>query len=95
MYSVHADLQVYSGGHAHQLVEAPIRLQLDLLLFFALVSVLNGLDCMHAHNDMHVVESLACDQQHRSPCFLGVSYWDGSLTCTGVVSFVSACCAYC
>ena len=27
-------------------------------------SMLNGLDCMHEHNDMHVVESLACDQQH-------------------------------
>ena len=29
---------------------------------------------------MHVVEPLACNQPHYSPCLLCVSYWDGSLT---------------
>jgi len=74
MHSVYIDIQVYVGGHAHQLAEVHVQLQLDLLLVFALVSVLNGLDYMHAHNDMHVVESLACDHQHCSPCLLHVSY---------------------
>ena len=74
MHSVRADIQVCVGGHVHQLVEVHVQPQLDLLLVFALVSVLNGLDCMHAHNHMHVVESLACDRPHRSPCMLCVSY---------------------
>ena len=94
MHSVHANLQVCASGHAHQLAEVLVWLQMDLLLVFPLVSALNGLDCMRAHNDMHVVESLACDQPHFSPCLLRVSYWDGSLTCPGIVSFVSALCAH-
>jgi len=48
MHSVRADLQVCSNGHVHQLAKVHVHLQLDLLLVFALVSVLNGLDCMHA-----------------------------------------------
>ena len=62
MHSVHVDLQVCAGGHAHQLAEGHVQPQLDLLLVFALVSVLNGLDCMRALNDMHVAKSLTCDQ---------------------------------
>ena len=53
MHSVCANIQVCVGGHAHQPVEVHVQLQLDLLLLFALVSVLNGLDCMHVHNDMN------------------------------------------
>jgi len=71
------------------------QLQLDLLLVFTLVSVLNGLDRTHVHNDMHAIESLECDQQHCSPCLLCASCWDGSITCTGAVSSVSACCTPC
>ena len=56
MHSVHVDLQVCATGHVHQLAEVHVQLQLDLLLVFALVSVLNGLDYMRVHNDMHVVE---------------------------------------
>ena len=70
MHSVCADLQVCVGGNALQLAEVHVQLQLDLLLVFALVSLLNGLDFMHVHNDMHVAESLACDQKHYSPCLL-------------------------
>lgn len=44
---------------------------------------------------MHVDGSFACDQQHCSPCSLYVSCWDGSLTCTGIVSSMSACGAHC
>ena len=62
MHSVRADLQVCVGGHAHQLAEVHVQLQLDLLLIFTSASVLNRLDCMHVHTDMHAVESLACDQ---------------------------------
>jgi len=40
-------------------LEVHVHAQLDLLLIFALVSVLNGLDCMCALNDMHAAESLA------------------------------------
>jgi len=82
------------GVHSHQLAEVHVQPQLDLLLAFVFMSVLNGFDCMHALNDMHATESLACNQQHYSPCLLYVSYWDGSLTCTGVVSSMIACCAY-
>ena len=64
MHCVHVDLQVCVGGHAHQLAEVDVQPQLDLLLLFALVSFLNGLDCMHVLNDMHAAGSLACDQQH-------------------------------
>ena len=73
MHSVDVDLQVCAGGHAHQLAEVHVQLQLDLLLVFALVSVLNVLDCMCVLNDMHDVESIACDQQNYSPCLLHVS----------------------
>jgi len=58
MHSFRANLQVCVGGHAHQLVKVHVHPQLDLLLVFALVSVLNGLDCMLALNDMHVARSL-------------------------------------
>jgi len=74
MHSVCADIQVCASGHAHQLAEVPVCLHLDLLLLLTLVSVLNGLDCMHAHNDMHVVEPLSCDQPHFSPCLLRVTF---------------------
>ena len=57
--------------------------------------VLKGLDFMCALNNMHVVESLECDQQHYSPCLLCVSCWGGSLTCMGAISSVSACWAHC
>jgi len=73
MHSVCVDLQVCAGGHVHQLAKVPIWLQLDLLLVFALVSVLNGLDCMLADNEILAVESLACDQPYLSPCMLFVS----------------------
>ena len=86
MHSVRADLQVCAGGHAHQLAKVLVQLQLDLLLVFTLVSVLNGLDRMHAHNEMYAIESITCDQQHYSPYLLYASYWDGSITCTRVVS---------
>jgi len=43
MNNVCADLQVCAGGHAHQLAEVHVQPQLDLLLVFTLVSVLNGL----------------------------------------------------
>ena len=43
---------------------------------------------------MHAAESLACDQPHYSPCLFRVSCLDGSLTCKGVVSSVSACCTH-
>ena len=56
MHSVHANLQLCVGGHAHQLAEVHVRLQLKLLLVFALVSVLNGLDFMCVHNDVHAAE---------------------------------------
>ena len=72
MHNVRANMQVFAGGHAHQLAEVHVQLQLDLLLVFDLVSVLNGLDCMHAHNVMHDVESLACDQQHCSVSAAGM-----------------------
>lgn len=77
MHSVCVDLQVCASGHAHQLVEVHVQLQLDLLLVFTLVGVLNVLDCMCVHNDMHVVESLPCDQKNFSPCWLCASCWDG------------------
>ena len=95
MHSVRVDLLVCAGGHAHQLAEVHVQPQLDLLLVFALVSVLNGLDCMCALNDMHAAESLACDQQQCSSCLLHVSCWDRYLTCMGTVSSVSAPCAHC
>jgi len=95
MHSFHADIQVCAGDHAHQHDKVHVQLQLDFVLVFALVNVLNGLGCMHAHNDMHDAESLACDQQHCSPCLLHVSCWDGSLTCMGIVSSVSECCSQC
>ena len=56
MHSVFADLQLCASDHAHQLVEVHVQLQSDFLLAFALVSVPNGWDHMHAHSDMHVVE---------------------------------------
>ena len=95
MHSFFAELQVCAGDHAHQLAEVHVQLQLDLLLIFALVSVLNGLDCMCVHNDMHAAESLACNHQHYLPCLLCVSCWDGSLTYMGAVSSVSARCTHC
>ena len=61
MDSVHANLQVCACGDAHQLSEVHVQLQLDLLLVFALVSVLNGLACMCVRNGMNFVESLSCD----------------------------------
>ena len=33
-----------------------VQLQLDFLLVFASMSVSNGLDHMHAHNDMYAAE---------------------------------------
>jgi len=93
MHSVYTDLQVCAGGHAHQLGKVLVQLQLDLLLVLSLVNVLNGLDCMHVHNDMHATESFACDQQHFSPCLLDVNFWDGSLTYTSIVSSMSEHCA--
>ena len=53
------DLQVCVGGHAYQLAEVHVQPQLDLLLVFTFLSVLNGLDCMCVLNDMHVVGSFA------------------------------------
>ena len=73
MHSVCYDLQVCAGGHARQLAEVHVQPQLDLLLVSALMSVLNGLDCMRVLNDMHAAKSLACDQQNCSPCLLRVS----------------------
>ncbi len=95
MHSFRVDLQVCVGGHAHQHAEVHVHLQLELLLVFTLVSVMNGLDYMHAHNNMHAVESLACNQKHFSPCLLLVSCWDGSLNCTVVVSSMGACFTHC
>lgn len=95
MYSSCANPQKCAGGHAHQIFEVHVQPQLDLLLIFAMVSVSNGLDCKCVLNDMHVVGSFACDQQHFSPCFLYVSCWDGSLTCTVAVSSTSSCYAHC
>ena len=62
MHSFYVDLQVCVGGHAHQLVEMHVQPQLDLLLVFASVNVLNGLDCMRVLNDMHAAGSFTCDQ---------------------------------
>jgi len=73
MHGVCPDLQICACGHAHQLARVHVQPQLDLLLFFALVSVLNGLDYMCVLNNVHVVGSLTCDQRHYSPCFLHVS----------------------
>ncbi len=43
-----------------------------------------------------LLNSLACDQQHYSPCLLRASYWDGYITCMGVISSICACCTpYC
>jgi len=42
------DLQVCVGGHVYQLAEVHVQPQLDLLFVFALVRVLNGLDCMRS-----------------------------------------------
>ena len=95
MHSVCVDVQVCVNGHVHQLAKVDVQPQLDLFLVFALVTVLNGLDFMRTLNHMHATESFACDQQHSSPCLLCVSYWDRSLTCTDVVSSVSACYAHC
>ena len=95
MHSVYADLQVCAGDHVNQIAKVPIQLQLELLCVFALVSVLNGLDYMYVHIDMHAAESLACDKKHYLPCLLRVSYWDGSLTCMGPVSSASARCTHC
>ena len=95
MYSVCADFRVCVGGHAHQLAEVHVQPQLDLILVFTLVSVLNGSDCMCALDNMNYTGSFACDQQRYSHFFLCVNYWDGSLTCTGAISSVSACCAHC
>lgn len=81
------------GGDAHQLSEVHVQPQLDFLLIFALVSVLNGLDCMCAFNDMHA-KSFTCGQQHFSPCILRVSCWDGYITCTGTISSMNACSAH-
>ena len=53
MHSVCVDLQVCVGGHARQISKVHFQPQLDLLLVFTLVSVLNGLDRMCVHNDMH------------------------------------------
>lgn len=71
MHSVHADLQVCVCGHADQLAEVHVQLQLDFLLVFALVSLLNGwiacvhtIECMFLHplhainNSSHLVYSL-------------------------------------
>ena len=95
MHSVRDDIQVCAASHAHQLTKVHVQLQLDLLLVFTFVSVLNELDCMCVHNDMHVVESLTCDHQHFSPRLLYVSFWDGYLTCTSTISSMSARCAHC
>jgi len=73
MHSVCADIQVCVGGPAHQLAEVHVHPQLDLLLVFALVSVLNVLDYMHVLNNMHDVESLACNQKNFSLCLLYIS----------------------
>jgi len=50
--------------------------------------------CMRVHNDMHVVESLACNQPRFSPYMLCVSCRDVSLTFLGMVSSISACCTH-
>lgn len=69
-----------------------VQLQLDSLLVFASVSVLNGWDCMHAHNDMHAA-AFPCMRSTTmltmSPCLLHASCWDGSITCMGAVSSAS------
>ena len=65
MHSVYDDLQVCTGGHAHQLYEVHVQPQLDLLLVFTLVSVLNGLTaCMRSTTCMfmdplHVINNIA------------------------------------
>ncbi len=53
MHSVCADLQVFDGDHAYQLVEIHVELQSDLLLVFTLISVPNRWDLMCAHNEIH------------------------------------------
>lgn len=53
MHSVYTTLQACVGGHPHQLVEAHVQLQSNFLLVFTLVSLVNGWDRMHVHNDMH------------------------------------------
>jgi len=63
MHSVHVDLQVCVGGHAHQLTEVHVQPQLDLLPIFTLVSVLMGwiacvrsMTCMLL-NPLHVINN--------------------------------------
>ena len=64
MHSVCVDLQVCVGGHAHQLVEVHVQLQLGLLLVFALVSLLNGFDSMRVHNDMNPLHMIKNTSHH-------------------------------
>ena len=52
------------GGHAHQLSKVHVQLHLDLLLVFALVSVLNGLDRMWVHNDMNPLHAINKNFHH-------------------------------
>ena len=65
MHNACADLQLCASGHAHQLVEVHVQPQLGLLLILALVSVLNGLDCMlHSTtcmllNPLHAINNTA------------------------------------
>lgn len=94
MHSVRVDLQVCASGHAHQLAEVHVQPRLEFLVVFAFLSVLNGLNCMHVLRNMHAAESLAWNQQQCSSCLIYFSCWDGSLTCTSIVSFVSTCCRH-
>jgi len=56
MHSAYANLQVYVGGYAYQLVELHVQLQLDLVLCLHLGECANGWDHMHVHNGIHALQ---------------------------------------
>ena len=58
------------------------------------VCQIGGITCIRRMKCMFM-NFIACDRHHFSPSILYASFWDGSITCMGIVSFICACCAPC
>lgn len=95
MQSIHDDLQVCASGHAHQLSKYMFSPSRPCFLCFPWwMCQMGGIACMRTMTCM-LLNSLTWYQQQCSPCLLHARCWDGSITCTGTVSSICACCGPC